>query len=425
MAGLNKVLNILIFLLAGASVFFGFQLFKKREELRKRGDKMARFIIDISRTLDEGTGTNYQKNLVFKRLEVEKGKPGYNPNNAKVSLWHNNYNHLSSVLEPVKEQTVKVVAERDQLANTLSQLAANLEVPNADEFPADKFMDIKTYNDKDTQLAEIAKKIAARDNALVAQIADSADVMGQSIETSALLNLDDYSTPLSDFGSMVKKLKERSDTYASSIKEVCDIFGISSPSLDGDDYTAALDTVKTEMQGQKDDLDQTKADLESTKEKLTAANDKIENQVKEIAGLNLKVKDLKEKLANFVDVTKPQDEKELNLKLKLEGKVVRVNKKWGFVVINLGQNNKMIVGLKEKSTKTVPLEEDVTMDVARGPKFMGKIHIVKVAENCAIGDIIPESTTGEIKPGDKVFFARANKVKNQDKVETKDGDYDL
>ena len=379
MAGLNKVLNILIFLLAGASVFFGFLLFKKREELRKRGDKMAKFIIDVSRTLDEGTGTNYQKNLVFKRLEVEKGKPGYNSNNAKVSLWHNNYNHLSSVLEPVKEQAVKLVAERDQLANTLTQIAGNLEIPNAADFPADKFMDINSYNDKDTKLAEIATKIASRDKAIVAQISDSAGVMGQSVDSAALLNLDDYSTPLSDFGSMVKKLKARSDAYASNITQICEVFGISSPSLDGDDYTAALDTVKTEMEGKKQELDQTKADLASTKEELATTKTRLEDKIKEIAGLEVKVKDLEDKLANFVDVTKPQDEKQLDLKLKLEGKVVRVNKKWGFVVINLGQNNKMIVGLKEKSEKNVPLEEDVTMDVARGPKFMGKIHIVKVA----------------------------------------------
>ena len=424
MSGFNKTLNILIFLLAAASVVFGYFLFEKRSQLRRRGDDLAKFVIEIAGILDEDSGTTVKKGLVFKRLEVDKTKPGYKAENKKVSLYHNNFANLKTVLKPVREQANNLIGQRKALSDTLHSVLVELEIPNANEFEAPTFMDMAKYGDQDTKLIEIVQKVTARDNAIMAQIGDSAGVIGKTLDVPSLKKLDEYTTPLSEFAAMVQALKKRSDTYASNIGELCRIFEVSSPSLDGEDYEAALDTIKTEMQGQKDEFEQTKVDLAQTKDELKDTKEKLEEKIKVIEAKDKKIADLTKKLGEFVRDPDKVSAKELNLKLKLEGKVLRVNNKWGFVVIDLGQNNKMLVGSKKKEVP-VPLPEDAEMDVARGSQYLGKIRIVKVGENCAIGDIIAETAAGELKPGDKVFFARENKVENQDKIENPEEDYNI
>lgn len=427
MVGFNKTLNILIFILAGVAVAFGFFLFQKREELRRRGDEMAKFINEVSGVLDGGSDTKVQDLLDFENKYItDVENPEYNAEKLKISLYHNNYKKLNSVLRPFKTQANDLITQRDLLGDTLNKVLVSLEIPNAAEFEATTFMATTSYVEQDAKLLEIVAKLNARDNDIFAKIAESADVIGKgTIDAQALKHLEEYTTPLTSFTAMVQALKTRSDTYAANIGELCGIFGVSAPSLDGEDYTAALDTAKTEMQGQKDEFEQTKVDLQRTKDKLAVTEDKLEAEIAKLATANATIVDLREKLSNFVDVDKDLKDADLRLNLKLEGKILRVNEKWGFVVIDLGSNNKMIVG-KDKSIKTVPLDEDVNMDVARGSNFLGQIHIVKVAENCAIGDIVPESLSGKMEPGDKVFFARENKIENQEKIEkVDDGSYNL
>ncbi len=431
MVGFNKTLNILIFILAGVAVVFGFILFQKREELRRRGDDMAKFINEVAGVLDTGSNTKVQDKLDYKNRYVTNPEdPKYKKEKLNISLYHNNYKKLKTVLRPFKEQANAVITQRDQLSDTLHKVLVELEIPNEKEFESTTFMSTASYVDQDSKLLEIVTKLNERDNAIAAQIAASADVIGKgTIDAQALKHLDDYTTPLSSFASMVQSLKTRSDTYASNIGELCGIFEISSPSLDGEEYTAALDTIKTEMQGQKDEFEQTKVDLASTKEKLAETEDKLEAEIAKLATANADIARLKKMLKPFLagggDEPGSGNGGFENLYRKLEGKILRVNEKWGFVVIDLGANNKMLVGTKKKEV-VVPLKEDAEMDIARGSNFLGQIRIVKVAENCAIGDIVPESLSGKMEPGDKVFFSRENKMINQDKIDsTDDGTYNL
>ena len=48
----NKIVNVVVLVLAIACVVLGTILFKKREHLRFRGDKMADMINKVSKTMD-------------------------------------------------------------------------------------------------------------------------------------------------------------------------------------------------------------------------------------------------------------------------------------------------------------------------------------------------------------------------------------
>ena len=399
----NKILNISMLLLAGVAVVFGVMLFQKREELRNRGDYMANVINKVSKIMDNTSGTEVNKKLnPTASVVVNPGASGY-------SLYHDNYAQLSTVLKAFEEQAKSVIDQRDQLGETLHSVMVDLGVPNADSFAAVEFQTMDKFSAKDGELLGVVKKVTERDNAIIAKIGEAASAMGFSVDGEAMKSLEDYATPLGDFLAKSQALKARCDTYAQHIQDVYGIWGIGAPSLGGSDYASALSTASGNMKAKKAEFDQTKADLAAAKNKIKQLNDKITNQMEKIASLNKKIKDLNTELDKYRLVTTPG--KTVDFVSLLKGEVLEVDKRWGFVVINLGKHNKVTVqGKKKEMEKEVALPENKRMDVARGDSYICQIKIVDVNDNCAIGDIVPGTMKGDgIMPGDKVFFARTPK----------------
>lgn len=420
MAVFNKILNILVFILAICAVVFGFFLFQKREELRKRGDTMARMINRVSTIMDRNSGTDIAQSLVPSKLELDPEKSAKASSNAKISLYHDNYKNLATVLRPFEQQADTIINQRDILGTTLNGVMVTLQVPQPDNYAPSEFQNVETYEKKKTDLLAVVKKVNDRDNATVDQIVQSAGVIGFTMDPEALKNLDDFATPLGEFGSKVSALKTRSDTYASHIQSVCQILEISTPSLEGEDYPDALSTAKTAVQGVKDEFEQCKVDLQRTKDKLAETEDKLNEQIEKCDKLEKQVAKLEDKIKKLLgedeDGMGGEGIDENYLVNKLEGNVIKVNNKWDFVVIDLGKQakkNKMKRGVPGRQKEiNVSLPEGRVMDVARNNKFLGQIKIIRVNENCAIGDILPENKQGDIEPGDRVFFARTPKAED-------------
>lgn len=429
MAVFNKILNILVLVLAICAVFFGFFLFQKRVELRRRGDTMAKMINRVAGILDTNSGTTIKDQLVITRLELD---PEINPDlskHLKISLYHNNYKSLNAVLKPFAEQATTVVTQRDILGETLNDVIVSLETPEPDTFSADQFQNVSTYKVKVTDLLAIIKKVNDRDNALVKQLVESAGVVDFTLEADALKNLDDFATPLSEFGTKISALKTRSSTYETHIASVCEILAVPAPSLEGEDYSDALSTASTAIQGFKDDFEACKRDLKLTKDKLAETEDKLNQEIEKVAKLEEENDKLRKRIADILgdeeDPNAPAGKQDNKVLVKkLEGNILKVNKKWDFVVIDLGKEskkNKMMRGIKNPKEINVSLPEGEVMDVSRNNKYLGQIKIIRVNDNCAIADILADNKQGVIEPGDRVFFARTPKV---DEDEDDDDDDD-
>jgi hypothetical protein len=417
MGMLNRIVNISVLVLAIVSVIFGALLFLKREELRGRGDKMASFIVDIVKTLDVNSACDGSNNISDKKLEVDPKKdPNKAAENQKKSLYHNNYKNLETVLAPVKLQTKSIMDQRDALGTALGDVGIKLELP--EQFPPAEFEGLPTYQQKKDQLLGLVTKVNDRDNAIIKQISASATVMGFTVETAALKNLDNYATPLAEFASKVEKLKKRSDTYGAHITRTCKIFQIAEPSLGGEDYGAELSNVASAMQKVKDEFEATKLELKNTKEKLAKTEEQLNQANAKVDSLNKDLDKSGKEIAVWkkkynvamgieegeVEVEKAPSQEEL-LK-KLEGKIVEVNGKWDFVVIDLGKNSVVSVPLgKKKKDIPVPLPEGKVMMVSRDSEYIAKIRITMVNDNTAIADILPDVRNGNVLAGDKVFFA--------------------
>ncbi|HCE43380.1 MAG TPA: hypothetical protein DET40_07515 [Lentisphaeria bacterium] len=416
MGMLNRIVNITVLVLAIVSVVFGCLLFLKREELRFRGDKMASFIVNSVKILDVNSAADGSKNISDAKYEPNEKK---NPNlvaDEKKSLYHYNYKNLESVLAPVRLQTENIMKQRDFLGTALSKVGQKLELP--EQFPATGFQGLPSYNQSEAKIIALVEKVNKRDNAIIDQIAASATVMGFTVDKETLKNLDNYTTPLSDFATKVEKLKKRADSYGEHIARICKIFQIAEPSLGGDDYGSELTNVASAMQKVKDEFEDTKAQLKLTREKLAKTEDELNQANAKIEALNKDMDKLKKDVAHWVKEYKkamgieedgdikevPQAAEEL-VKM-LEGKIIEVNDKWEFVVIDLGKNSK-VYRPEGKKMKEIPvaLPEGKVLMVGRNNGYIAKIKITKVNDNCAIGDIIPDLRNGEVSVGDKVFFA--------------------
>jgi len=74
----------------------------------------------------------------------------------------------------------------------------------------------------------------------------------------------------------------------------------------------------------------------------------------------------------------------------LKGKIVAVDPKWDFVVLDVGANQ----GAKQ----------DGILMVSRAGKLVGKVQITTVEPNRCIANIMPEWKFGEVMEGDQVLF---------------------
>jgi len=409
MGTLNRVVNIVILVLAIAAVVFGTMLFKKREELRFRGDKMANMINAVAGVLDSKSETAYQKMLVPTKLELDSAKdPANAEKNRKISLYHDNYINLETVLAPFKKQAQEIILQRDILGQSLRQVTEALEI--RETFGDQHFQSLSLYEANKDKVIEYAKKINTRDDAMAEQIARSAGVIGFSVQPSILKNLDEYAGPLEEFGQKVDALKKRSDAYGSNLSRVCQILQLPSPALEGESYNGALSNIITGVQQVKDEFESTKTQLAQTKAELDETKDRLRQTEEKFAKLKKDYDKVKLELENLLGgdtkVAGPGGDSKTQFIKNLKGTVIEVNRKWDFVVIDLGEKNPMDIPTRDGKVKRidVPLPPSSIMTAARNDSYLGKIKVIRVNPNCAIADILPEERKSEIQVGDQVFF---------------------
>ncbi|GEM_PF-6222486 len=409
MGMLNRIVNITVLVLALVSVVFGCLLFLKREELRFRGDKMASFIVAMVKELDINSACDGSKNISDMKYETNVKKNANLAADEKKSLYHTNYKNLESVLSPVRMQTENIRKQRDFLGTALNEVGIKLELKDKDKFPPAVFEGLPTYQQKKAELMGLVEKVNTRDNKIIDQIVASATVMGFSVDREQLKDIDNFAGPLGDFATKVEKLKKRADAYGEHIAKICKIFGVSSPSLGGEDYGAELSNAAAALQKEKDAYEDTKKQLAQTKEKLAKAEEDLNLANQKIDGLNKEIEKKNAEIANFQKKIKELLEGVDDINIiytKLEGKVLQVNNKWDYIVIDLGKLTKMTVGEgKKKKEIIVPLPEGKTMMVSNGESYIAKVRVSRVNDNTAICDILPDLRNGTVSIGDKVFFA--------------------
>jgi hypothetical protein len=339
------------------------------------------------------------------------------------------YADLESVLPIATKQAQNIIAQRGELGNTLNKIAETLRAP---DFRASDFENVNTYNEKDQQLVDATVKTVERADTIAKEIAKNGETLGVLVDENSL-KTENYRDAIDKFTGRVGYVKEKHDKLVSHAKGVAQTLGIKVPELGGDDYPNVLQTTQQEVMTFKETADQTRADLNLRTSQLAQAQKELEKAVSQvgqleaekktvIGQLELVRKDLDTAQKTIKELTGSGDSTDditqtllaaKNLYKKLRGTVVSVNRKWGYVVLDLGKKNEVEQEVKDGEKKTVkkvtvPLPPDKDMIVARGigedNKYIAKIRVTRVLDNCAIASVLPGLDPYTVQVGDVVFF---------------------
>ena len=416
MGTLNKIVNVVVVILAIACVVLGTILFKKREDLRFRGDKMAKTLKNISMQMDKDSETDYSKKVDITDTKPEldeKKDPKLAAENKAKSLHLANYQNLENIIKPLEKQASEVMKQRDELADALNTVSETLKM---ETYGTTVFKSIKTYDEKKKSLLDNVAKVNARDEAIIDQIVSSARSLGFTVDPTALKDLNDFRPPLNEFGGKIDAFKKRLDTYSSSISKFCSIMEISQPSLTSEDYANELSSVEGKFRDKKAEHENTKRELAATQDKLKQTEEALAKEQEAKKELEKILAEKEERIENMRRIIAgegfPTDRKITNEDLlkMLNGKIVEVNDKWNFVIVRFDHGGQVKVRKPPFGKEFVPVEIPVgrTLTVSREDKPIAQLKITRVLESCSVADIIPSKKWGEIQPGDVVKFTDSN-----------------
>ena len=405
MGMLNRVVNIVVLVLALGAAVMSFLLCKKREVLVTGWDKMAGCINQTASSLDAGSNTKYAVKL------------------QKANITHKNFAELDKLLPELPKQAKTVIMQRDAFALAMKDIGTILELEGVAE--ADTIKSVEGFAGGKDKLLELVKKSQVRNNGLVEGFAASCKKVGVNTTSAELKDFEKYKDPVKNFDTKVTKIIKRVTSYESHIGQLASAIGTSSPSLGGDDFETSLkDTVtaaetlmnnfeqsKKDLANEKDRTRTTEAKLEEREQKIVSLEKVVTTKEQEITGLKRQVAQLSGNSDSKDGITILEDGDPRLLRF-LKGKVVEMNDKWDFVVIDLGRHTKVKQKIgKREIENVVMLPANEEMVVARDlgeadNQFVGKIKITKVYDNCAIGNILPNPKgQAAVKVGDTVFFS--------------------
>ena len=192
-----------------------------------------------------------------------------------------------------------------------------------------------------------------------------------------------------------KAAKEEADKQLASTKEERDGLAVKAGELEAKATKLSADLTKTtaERNDARNELAQWVAtgvkpsDINGLKVGKKAAEDERDALSAEKIVFLRKIQTIQSKLDQYIN-----PDKEVALPVGLSGRVVAVDPKWNFVLLDIGANS----GLLERGQ----------MKVHRNGKLVAKVRVVSVEATSAIANVIPEwrQPGQEVATGDSVLF---------------------
>lgn len=391
----NVILSVLILLFAIASAVFSFFLFEKRTQLLSGWEKLAVAINTTAGTVDAESGSTYAPKL------------------TKEELAHPNYAQLDTKLTELKKMTEQLIKERNDLADALYRIGSFSGVQGLGSKESLRKFD--TYADNISKIANGVSDMNNKREAAIKRIAGELGRLGLRPNVNQLLNND--SNAMKQLSNDIGRVSGLKNDYEKSIRDIAGQSGTSGLNFGANyknDLTKALNGAR-KFRETKEKLDR---DLNTANNKIRNLENNVNNCNKEIAGLKQTVAKKDAQLSDLKIVLKidPKDDMPMPWKagsvesrLALSGKVLEVNKRYGYIGISVGKETRVLQQLgPSKSIEVNPeIAAGMQLKVYRGeldtqnPQYVATIKLDKVGEACSTADL-PKGA--DIQVGDNICF---------------------
>ena len=415
----NKILNVLIFLLAIAACIAAILLHQRREELRSRADLLSEVVADVAKIVDGDktirTSTdinasvgengipskdvlNWQEYHKARKLNAD-GSATFEKFEKRVKLLPDNVEKLFALKKVMADSFIKFAEINNGTAGLADEDANNLvEALNS---TATFEGNVKPIIEKTGKIirrsGEFAERIAAITKALEKpQDASEFDIY-RVTKFGDPDNNDGLKGSLDQIAKQASDLYSRSQVLAKGYEEVFkgfdpqnDLPRYFEPSMDPQAMLSEDQSVINEQVGKMkqdlikvntllhervvalkkvDDLTQQVTVLNNVKEELNKENDMLKNENGRLRAENKRIstqlEELKELYVKDRNVMAPG----------FSAKVVESNDRFDFVVLNKGKKQ----GVKN----------NVEMVVHSNGKYICKVLVTKVLEESCVCDILP------------------------------------
>ena len=391
----NKILNVLVFLMAIAACVAAVLLHERRIELRERADDMAEILGKVAEITD---GNGDTKTELYAADQVNLKKLGWeNYHHDRINEfknWRENAKTIETKLE-------KLAAMKIDLADALIKVSENLEYTKPEGF-RQALNSVNTYNEFTNQVNDQALRVRQRDDRLASALVQVSNAIKKSQEVSEfkVLSKNDNTETLDDnINTLVGKagdLYSRAQLLANGLNDLsksftADLDGevLFSPNWRGDEFKSeSVDEINNAFAILQKDLKFLNGQLY----KLKVANNTIEKQTVDLARkdktieelndendflkndngrLRAEVRSLNKKLADL-------QPKEGHSPVQIAGKVVEVNDRYNFIVINRGKKDGLVL--------------NANMVVHTDGKFICQVKVTRIFNDSAICEILAPST---------------------------------
>lgn len=387
MVVVNRILNILILVLAVVALVCGYALFDKRKQLRQHSDQVAQALEQVTGIIAPGTPlANDAK---------------YDGGNGKLGF--NQLGELDGVSSRIQKHAKDLVAQRNDLGTAVADIAVKFNV--VPEAKPEDFQSLETYADKVKEVGENVEAINQRNTQLIARLADVGRTLGVEVTEEQLTSPETVVEISNKIAEATVAQQKRSERYVEALEGVA-------RKLAGEDMA-----VKSELLKDPDGFESALTQLDNGLSKVQEKLQRAENDQKRIAELEAEGKDSLNKLAEERETAErlrlkvEDDEKQILwrdeeiVRLKdllagltkgpggskpLQGEVIDVNYDWQYAIINLGNKD--------------GLPPNLTMTVGRDREFIANALVTRVYKDYAVVDILPDMKQGEVLQGDRVFF---------------------
>jgi hypothetical protein len=399
----NIILSILIFLLAATSAVFSYFLFEKRSMFITGWDKMAKAINANAIELDKDSGTTLAKELTPEALSHEK------------------FDALDNLLPKLTKQSKDIINQRNFLGEGLQVIGRTLGVSSLPT--AEKFRSLDTYAPSRNIIINAANKTINDRNKVYGQLATIAkNQTGVQINVIQLRN--GNTTPLTNLDNSLNLIKKRRQNYESNFNTIASYASVQRLNTAENAYPASAKKIADGVRKLRDEKNQAKNQLTRVNNLLRAEQQKLKKEQALTKSLRGTIASRDRDIASYKKALglvgkkapNPWSDGSVEARKKMTGKIVEVNKEYGYVVLDLGSETVVIQQIGNRRLEVDPkIHKGMPLMVARGDlggksKQVGRVVIDEVGTRCCIANIVIGGQ--DLQVGDSVYWA-------QDKAQAK------
>ncbi len=395
---LNIVLSILILLLAVASAAFSYMLFEKRTQMLDGYEKMGSQIVNAAKALDANSGTSVSKELGGDALSYKSES-------------------LDSALSKMTKLARDVSAERDTLADAL----AGIDKTAGGKTTVEELSSLESYDDAAAKVKSQVDALNLNRSKIVSALQVCANDFDIQLNVENLrASGSTFENEMRAFTAELSNFKKYKEQQEMEMKKVAASLGVDNLTFSPVRYKEDLNKYSkaiADLKAAKVELEKSKNDLSA---KLESADKSVANQSIEIAALKKQIADRERDLKvlsasikgeRFMDEITVWQPGSVEARKAAQGKVLDVNKKFGFITIDIGANSNVQQLISSESAPIAVNPMIAVDDVmlvspelnAADAQCAGKLKIFKVEGNCAFANVM-ETTDLPIKVGDVVIF---------------------